>query len=120
MSTVQIKYTYHDLQTIPEDHNRYELFDGELIVTPSPSIAHQGIVSNIHLIIGNHVKQHGLGKVFTAPCDVYFDEKRTVEPDIFFVSKERSDILRERRLEGAPDLVVESHFANDRGPGPRI
>jgi Uma2 family endonuclease len=33
--------TYRDLDTTPDDGNRYEVIDGELYVTPFPNVAHQ-------------------------------------------------------------------------------
>lgn len=34
------KLTYEDYETFPEDGNRYEIMDGEVFVTASPSTAH--------------------------------------------------------------------------------
>jgi len=34
------RYTLADLERFPDDGNRYELLDGVLIATPSPSRAH--------------------------------------------------------------------------------
>jgi len=41
------RYTITDLERFPEDGNRYELLDGVLIVTPSPSNAHQIVVNRL-------------------------------------------------------------------------
>ena len=41
------RYTLADLERFPDDGNRYELLDGVLIVTPSPSNAHQIIVNRL-------------------------------------------------------------------------
>ena len=47
MQNTSVKYTYSDLLTVPEDTNRYEIFEGELIVTPSPIRIHQVVVKNL-------------------------------------------------------------------------
>jgi Uma2 family endonuclease len=50
--------------------------------------------------------QH-LGEVLGAPCDVILSEENVVQPDIFFVGKERFGIIGKLNILGAPDLVVE-------------
>ena len=58
-------------------------------------------------ILHAHVRAHGLGEVYVAPFDVILDPRTTVEPDLVFVAGERLDIIAERGVEGAPDLLVE-------------
>jgi Uma2 family endonuclease len=102
------KLTYDDLVAMPDDGLRRELIDGELYVTPSPGIKHQTIVLNLGSALLRHVRKHGLGRVFVAPLDVLFSQVDVVEPDVLFVSRERErDVLAEKHLVGAPDLVVE-------------
>ena len=42
-----------------------------------------------------------------APFDVVFSDFDVVEPDLLFVSRERAEVLTEKNVQGAPDLVVE-------------
>ncbi len=104
---VQVKYTYRDLLTTPDDGNRYEIFQGELVRTPSPNDARQTAHSNLFGMLWSYVKQHSLGKLYSVPFDVYFDEGAVVEPDILFVSKNRLQIIDEKKVNGPPDLVIE-------------
>jgi Uma2 family endonuclease len=53
------------------------------------------------------VKEQSAGEVFIAPYDVLLSEHDIVQPDVLFVSTENSDIVKERGIEGAPDLVAE-------------
>ena len=53
--------TYDDLIELPNDRNRYELFEGELQVTGAPNIAHQATVGNLYLLLSGHVRRHRLG-----------------------------------------------------------
>ena len=76
-------------------------------MAPAPNRYHQDISGNLVFILRNHLKKHPLGKVYTAPFDVYLDEHNTFQPDILFVSKERLGILTEQGAEGAPELIVE-------------
>lgn len=98
--------TYADLLRFPEDNTRRELLDGELVVTPAPSLRHQEVVLRLGACILAWVEGHG-GKVYASPVDVVLTDVDVVEPDVIFVGSERGAILGERAVEGAPDLVVE-------------
>jgi len=100
------KYTYEDYLKTPEDE-RYELIEGELLMTPSPITRHQRISRKIVFTLEKFVTENDLGEVFDAPYDVYFDNENVVQPDILFVSKERSNIIGEKNIQGSPDLVIE-------------
>ena len=101
-----IKFTYRDYVNAPED-KRYELLDGELILSEAPTRAHQRadirLGSRMHLFVDGQ----GLGVVYTAPRDVVFSDTDVVQPDLMFISNERLHIDTERAVRGAPDLVVE-------------
>ena len=109
MSTTVGPMTYEDLKQMPQDGNRYEIVDGEPVVSPAPTLTHAEIVVRLLFIIRSFVLQHNLGgRVFTAPVDVRLATLRIVEPDIVYVSRERRGIMADPALiDGAPDLVVE-------------
>ena len=100
-------WTYEDLQQLPDDGNRYEIIDGELVVSPSPSMAHQGAVAELFVLLYRALRETGLARVFTAPLDVILSPTRVVEPDILVVRTERASIMKERGIEGPVDLAVE-------------
>jgi Uma2 family endonuclease len=102
-----VTWTYSDLRSIPDDGKRYEIIDGELIVTPSPSTVHQTVSKRIQFLLMQQVEHTGQGAVFSAPLDVIFSATRTVVPDLLVVSASRRGIITERGVEGAPDLVFE-------------
>ena len=104
--TEKKKYTYADYLKTPEDE-RYELIQGELVMTPSPVPKHQRISRKIEFVIEKFVTENDLGEIFYAPCDVYLDNENVVQPDILFISKERLNIIGEKNIQGAPDLVIE-------------
>lgn len=98
--------TYRDYLETPDDV-RYQLIEGELVREPAPTVPHQSIVMNLSNILWNFAKSHGSGRVLAAPTDVYLSETNVVQPDVLFVSSERTGIVTERCIHGAPDLVVE-------------
>lgn len=102
----RIKFTYEDYRNTPED-KRYELHDGELILAAAPRMSHQRLQSNLGLHIGPIAKAEAIGEVFFSSTEVYFTETDIVQPDLLFISKERSHIITKDNVQGAPDLVIE-------------
>ena len=97
---------YEDLQAIDDERHRYEIIDGELFVSPSPTTAHQRASLVIAAALLAHVRTHG-GEVLAAPYDVYFARDTVVIPDVVYVTPEHHTRIEDRFLRGAPDLVVE-------------
>jgi Uma2 family endonuclease len=116
---ISTKYTHADLLAIPYDGKRREIVDGEMVVSPSPSLTHQRVLRSLAYALMKYLEANPIGEVFVAPLDVILGELDVLEPDIFFVLNEHRPILRDW-VRGAPDLVVEilspTTAANDRGP----
>jgi Uma2 family endonuclease len=96
------RLTYADLQELPDDHNRYELIDGELLVTPAPNTAHQRAVGNLYVLLRAACPADL--EVFLAPFDWLVDQHNVFEPDLLVAR--RAD-LTERNLPHPPVLAVE-------------
>jgi len=102
------RLTYDDFVRFPDDGMRHELIDGEHYVTPSPNTKHQRVLGHLHRLMGNHLDAHPIGQVFMAPFDVVFTTFDIVEPDLLYMSSERAaEVLTEKHVRGAPELVVE-------------
>lgn len=98
--------TYRDLLNTPDNGKRYEVIEGEMVVSPVPKTRHQLVVGNLFALL-RRAQQKGFGVVLVAPTDVLFAEYDVTQPDLLFISKERLHILGEDNVRGAPDLVVE-------------
>ena len=111
------KMSYEQLCLLPEDRQRHELFDGEHVMTPSPSHRHQAIVVRLTTALDNYVQANALGRVYVSPLDMPFEPHTVLQPDVLFIRKDRLGILGDEIVEGAPDLVVAvlspSTFYND-------
>jgi Uma2 family endonuclease len=99
------------------DIGRCELIDGE-IVRMSPSGAEHGRVAmNLGAILRQHVKAHGLGKVFAAETGFKLAPRRVRAPDVAFVRAERlTQGIPAKFFDGAPDLAVEVVSPSDSWP----
>ena len=103
MPAERSNWTAEMVRALPDDGRRYEVLDGELLVSPSPSPPHQRAVGELFLILGPFVSSHGLGEAFVAPADVEFSDDRMVQPDVFVAP----EIVTSWREMKAPLLIIE-------------
>jgi len=64
---------------------RYELIDGELLVSPSPNHPHQACVTTLLVLLYDYCKRHRIGQALMSPADLSLEEESIVQPDIFVV-----------------------------------
>jgi len=107
----KIKFTYEDYKSLPQSETkRYELLGGELVMVPSPTEYHQRISRNLEHLLWQFVKERNLGHVYDSPLDVVLGkakEREIVQPDLFYISKKRANIITEEEIKGPPDLIIE-------------
>ncbi len=89
--------TIADLEATPDDGNRYELVDGELYGSTSPSYFHQSIQGNLFTAFADYLRSNPIGKVTTG-VGVIFDDFNGVIPDLVYFSHERRDRHVKRKL----------------------
>lgn len=103
----QGQWTAADWEQLPADGNLYEIIDGVLYMTSSPSYFHQYIIFNLTRLVGIPAFEQGLAHVAFAPIGVFMPGCDPVQPDFVVVKKERAEIIHDRRIYGIPDLIVE-------------
>jgi Uma2 family endonuclease len=112
-------WTYAEFERLPDDGKRYEVIAGELVVSPSPRPKHQRASVRLTFALEGFTQAHGLGEIYAAPTDLLLSDGDYLVPDLLFVRRERAEIVSERGIEGAPDLVIEvispSTALRDRG-----
>ncbi len=115
----QGEWSYDDYRRLPDDGWRYEIIRGVLHVSPAPSFRHQIIVSNLLFLFRLFLREHPVARVVPAPIDVLLPAVASpVQPDLVLITSEQLGVIREGRIESAPDLVVEvlspSNWLTDR------
>lgn len=110
---------FRHLEVADNDLSIYELINGNLMRRSAPSLHHQNAVSFLLSKMRAFADERQLGKVFTSPIDVLFDDGNCFQPDLCFVANDRSFLLDNGEyINGAPDLVVEvlspGTWKNDR------
>ena len=105
MPAVNRRWTVHEVRALIEENPlktpRYELVDGELLVTPSPTPWHQRAVSELVAVLHPYLAAHSVGVVLASPSDVELEPEFLSQPDVFVVP------MREwRRLMRDKDRVI--------------
>lgn len=112
-----LRMSADDFYSIPDDGYFYELIDGVVIVTPSPTPKHQDVWMEIVDQLRLFLRVHPIGKVF-AETDVHFGKAPSgadvvYRPEAVVYRRERLPGMEER-LVGAPEIVVEVISAGSR------
>jgi Uma2 family endonuclease len=109
-------WTDEELEALPKDGYKYELLDGELIM--SPAHARHGEVSmRIGGLLLNFADRNDLGKIYDSSTGFRLAPDLLLSPDVSFVSKARLKkilVAPDKFLLGAPDLAVEVLSPSDR------
>ena len=79
----QTVWTAEEARQLPDDGNRYEVVDGELLVSPSPQLPHQEAVSLIEASLRAFLKREPIGRALHSPADIEFNPRTLVQPDVF-------------------------------------
>jgi Uma2 family endonuclease len=97
-----------DLELLPDNGNRYEIIDGELLVTRAPHWKHQKVITRLIQSLGNWSSQSNFGEVVTTPGLIFTDDDNVI-PDLVWISTDRlARVLDESgHLVAAPELIVE-------------
>ena len=101
------RWTRDEVLALPEDGNRYELVDGELLVSPSPRGLHQRAVLGLFRLLDSHVTAHRLGAVCVSPADLDLGSGQLVQPDLFVGAPVDGQEPVDWEEFGIPVLVVE-------------
>jgi Uma2 family endonuclease len=109
---------FQQLQAAAGETTRYELDEGELILTPSPTPRHNLVALRLWRALAAFVETHHLGAVITE-IDFRLSENILRKPDVAFVAKEKMAHfdLDHTPIEVSPSLAVEvispSNLAQD-------
>ena len=86
MSELLERWTAARVRELPDDGNRYEVVDGELLVTPAPRFDHQEAVVRLWQLVDDYLRFVRIGHATISPADVELDSHTLVQPDVFVVS----------------------------------
>jgi len=85
------RWTAADVRELMDESHawpRFELLDGELLVTPSPGWQHQMVVGALHVRLATYCTQQGVGIALTSPADIELQPESLMQPDNFVIPEE--------------------------------
>ena len=89
-----------------QQHDLIQLINGEVVIGMPPIPKHQRIVREILVMLTLLARKIG-GEAYDSPIELYLDENNVYEPDVLYMSPNSKCKVKAKRLEGAPELVVE-------------
>ena len=105
-----LRMTAEEFFSVPDDGRNYELIDGVVVMSPSPTPKHQRIMMEIAGQLFVFLRNHAVGEALPE-IDVHLGQgpgggDLVYKPEVIFVRAERMEGMEEK-ITGAPDLVVE-------------
>lgn len=112
-----VQWTRARVLALPSDGNRYELIDGQLLVSPAARPLHQVACFELGKRLDAYVQAHQLGRVLPLPADLEPEPGQLTQPDVFVLPRGPSLV----RWEDAPlpllvvEVISPSTARYDRG-----
>jgi len=116
MPVIDTKHlTFADYLNLPPIMQRYDIVNGEMVMSAAPTGRHQAIIGNIYAVVRTYLHENRRGIIIFAPCDIVIrrDPLHTRQPDLFMFLQSREDIgdlenlLDQPVIERAPDVTIE-------------
>lgn len=89
MPVTQHRWTAAAVRALPDDGKRYELIDGELLVTPAPRWSHQDLVGELYHRLRLYLDRERVAHAMMSPADIELEPDTIVQPDLFIVPGSR-------------------------------
>jgi Uma2 family endonuclease len=106
------KLTLAEFDALPDDGERRELLDGEVLMTPSPRAIHQRAAGHLHVLLLPACPEDL--EVFFAPFDYRPDQRTSLQPDLLVCRCDDVEIDKVRRpLLLAVEILSPSTRAKD-------
>ena len=100
--------TEQEFEAWCDEDVRAEWVDGEVVVMSPVNRIHNALNIWLLHVVGDFVEHHDLGEVFGIEMQLRLAEQQVRRnPDLFFVSKARLNLVKATYMEGAADLAME-------------
>lgn len=106
--------TFAQFLELCDGKNQVELIDGVVVERRMVQLDHERLLKWLDRVLGLVAEALKLGEVLGSRTAVEIDQFRGRLPDLLFVRQDRLEIVRQKAVYGAPDLVMEISSPNDR------
>ena len=100
-------YTVDEFFDLVPDGQKADLIDGVIYMASPDSPRNAALTYFVHLLIRGWTRSHGGGKVYESRVAYVLGPRTSPEPDVAFIAPHRLQIIRDTRVDGAPDIAVE-------------
>src|SRR5262245_56162673 len=102
MPAVKRRWTAAEVRALVDENPlvtpRYELVDGELLVTPGPRLAHQEAARVLVVLLSAYLDAEPVGRVLMSPSDVELEPEFLTQPDVFVMPMDEWRRARHGRI----------------------
>lgn len=106
MGTTSALLTVDDFLKLPDDGQRIELIQGEVVSMGRGGFPHEMVKSNLIEILGTWIRSNRIGRVFSETM-FRLDENDSLQPDVSILLKQRIVPGTQGVFRAAPDLAIE-------------
>ena len=102
--------TLEEFMALPDDGNKHELNQGELVVMPLPKSGHTRVIRRINRMLSAYVDEQRIGEVYSEGGYLLTREPENTarQPDVSFLSAARVSATPDGDyFAGAPELAIE-------------
>lgn len=105
--TLKMTFEEFDVWSFQQTVHNTEWVNGEAIYKAGVSTTHQRIILFLSQLFDLYIQLFKLGDLSSAPVQIRINDTSVREPDLFFIANDKLHLLSDKRLDGAPTLIVE-------------
>lgn len=99
--------TFEQFLDVTDENDDFELVNGVLVERMAAQYPHERRFVWLLFLLNGYVRKRRLGTVLGSRSAVEISQFSGRLPDLMFIRAERADIIQNKAIYGAPDLVVE-------------
>jgi Uma2 family endonuclease len=103
----RLRMTEEEFVAWADEDTRAEWVDGEVVIMSPANLEHCDLSGWLNHLMREFVDRHGSGLVLSDAQMRFARLRRRRVPDLWYLAESRRHLLRERHIEGPPDLVIE-------------